>query len=39
MAKSLTAAAVLRLRPGSERREIRDGGCPGLYLIIQPSGF
>ena len=38
MAKPLTAAAVLRLRPGPERREIRDGGCPGLYLIIQPSG-
>jgi integrase len=38
MAKQLTAAAVLRLRPGSQRREIPDGGCGGLGLIIQPSG-
>lgn len=34
----MTAAAVQRLRPDEERREIPDGGCPGLYLIIQPSG-
>jgi integrase len=34
----LTAAAVQRLRPGKVRREIRDGGCPGLYLIIQSGG-
>jgi integrase len=39
MAKVLTAAAVARLRPGTDRREIRDGGCPSLYLIIQKSGF
>jgi integrase len=39
MAKPLTAAAVLRLRPSSQRREIPDGGCPGLYLIVQSSGF
>jgi integrase len=39
MAKPLTAAGVLRLRPGPQRREIPDGGCRGLYLIIQPSGF
>jgi integrase len=38
MAKQLTAAAVQRLRPGKVRREIRDGGCPGLYLIIQSGG-
>jgi integrase len=38
VAKQLTHAAVLRLRPGPQRREIRDGGCPGLYLIVQPSG-
>ena len=37
MAKILTAAAIERLRPGKERVEIPDGGCPGLYLIIQPS--
>jgi integrase len=38
MAKQLTVAAVERLRPGKERREIPDGGCAGLYLIVQPSG-
>ena len=38
MAKQLTAAAVQRLRPGKVRREIRDGGCPGLYLVIQSGG-
>ena len=27
-----------RLRPDKERREVPDGGCSGLYLIIQPSG-
>jgi hypothetical protein len=38
MAKQLTAPAVRRLRPAKQRREIPDGGCAGLYLIIQPSG-
>jgi integrase len=38
MPKSLTAAAVAKLKPGAKRREIRDGGAPGLYLLIQPSG-
>jgi integrase len=38
MSKILTSAAVERYRPARQRREIRDGGCPGLYLIIQPSG-
>ena len=38
MAKTLTAAAVMKLLPASSRREIPDGGCPGLYLVIQPSG-
>jgi integrase len=38
MAKQLTAAAVLRLRPGRQRREVRDGACAGLRLIIQTSG-
>src|SRR5258708_6191651 len=26
------------MRPGPQRREIPDGGCTGLYLIVQPSG-
>ena len=38
MAKNLTAAAVEKLRPDKVRVEIPDGGCPGLFLIIQPSG-
>jgi integrase len=38
VAKVLTAPAVQRLRPGKERREIPDGGCAGLYLVIQPGG-
>jgi integrase len=38
MAKVLTHAAVAKYRPTSKRREIPDGGSPGLYLIIQPSG-
>lgn len=38
MAKTLTAAAVKNHRPGKKRREIPDGGCPGLHLVVQPSG-
>jgi len=34
----LTAPAVQRLKATSKRREIRDGGCRGLILVIQPSG-
>ena len=39
MAKQLTAAAVKKYRAGSGRREIPDGGCPGLYVVIQPGGY
>jgi hypothetical protein len=39
MAKKLTARKVEQTRPNpSKRREIPDGGKPGLYLVIQPSG-
>ena len=38
MAKILTAAAVAKLLPGHKRLEVPDAGCPGLRLIIQPSG-
>jgi hypothetical protein len=38
MAKTLTAIAVANARAGSKRREIPDGGCRALYLVIQPSG-
>ena len=36
MAKKLTALAVAAIQPGSQRREIPDGGCAGLYLVVQP---
>ena len=38
MAKTLTAVAVKNYRAGKERREIPDGGCPGLYFVVQASG-
>ena len=38
MAKVLTARAVEAVKPEAVRREIPDGGIPGLYLVIQPSG-
>jgi len=38
MAKTLTAVSVKNYRAGSARREISDGGCPGLYLVVQASG-
>jgi integrase len=38
MATTLTAIAVQKYRAGKHRREIPDGGCPGLYLVIQPTG-
>lgn len=38
MAKTLTAPAIEKLKPGTVRREIPDARMPGLYLIIQPTG-
>jgi integrase len=39
MAKVLTAQAVAKMKPkGDLPREEPDAGCPGLYLIIYPSG-
>jgi integrase len=39
MTKRLTAVSVRNAKPiPGQRREIPDPGCPGLYLIIQPSG-
>jgi integrase len=38
MAKKLTALKVEQMRPRSIRTEIPDGGCAGLYLVLQPSG-
>jgi integrase len=37
MPKPLTAVAVAKTKPASTRREIPDGGCRGLYLVIQPK--
>jgi integrase len=38
MARRLTAGAVAKLKAGKGRREIADSACPGLYLVVQPSG-
>lgn len=38
MAKALTVKAIEAIKPTSSRQEIPDGGLPGLYLIVQPSG-
>jgi integrase len=38
MATRLTAATVEQAKKGKERREIADGGCAGLYLVVFPSG-
>jgi integrase len=39
MPKILTVRAVEAARPSTQRREIPDGVIPGLYLVVQPSGF
>jgi integrase len=36
--KLLTAASAAKLKAGRERIEVRDGGTPGLYLNIYPTG-
>lgn len=38
MSKALTAAALEKLKPQDNRREVPDGLLTGLYFIIQPSG-
>lgn len=38
MAARLTDISIQNAKPGPTRREIPDGGCKGLYLIVQPSG-
>jgi integrase len=38
VAKKLTAVAVENAKPRKDRYELPDGGCKGLYLVIQPSG-
>lgn len=34
----LTPVAAKAAKAGRARREISDGGCAGLYLVVQPSG-
>ncbi len=36
--KKLTPISVANLRPSDKRREVPDGGCAGLYCVLQPSG-
>jgi integrase len=38
MAKVLTAISVENLRADAKRYERPDGGCRGLYVVVQPSG-
>ena len=38
MAKKLTPITVANAKPRDKRVEIPDGGCGGLYLVIQPNG-
>lgn len=38
MAKVLTVRSIDAEKPGEKRREIPDGGMPGLYLVVQPTG-
>ena len=38
MGKPLTTKAIENARTEAGRREIADGGCRGLYLVVQPSG-
>ena len=35
---NLTIESVERIQPTGKRREIPDGACPCLYLVVQPSG-
>src|SRR5258708_25171033 len=35
---ALTPFSVKSTKPGLHRREIRDPGCRGLYLVVQPAG-
>jgi len=38
MAKGLTTKSIENLKAGAARREVPDGGCAGLYLVVQPTG-
>jgi integrase len=38
MVKSLTPISIRNMKPEEVRKEYPDGGCRGLYLVVQPSG-
>jgi integrase len=38
MNKTMTVAAVRTYKPTRDRREIPDGGCSHLYLVVEPTG-
>jgi hypothetical protein len=38
MTRQLTAIAVTKLKAAAEPFQVLDGGVPGLYLQVQPSG-
>jgi hypothetical protein len=38
MGKVITHRFVESVRPKAMRAEYPDAGCPGLYLVVQPSG-
>jgi integrase len=38
MAKTLTARSIETAKIPAVRQEIPDGGCRGLFLVVQPSG-
>jgi integrase len=38
MAKPLTTKRIENLKASAARQEVPDGGCRGLYHIVQPSG-
>src|SRR5262249_31859372 len=38
MARALTAKSVENVKPFAQTREIPDGACRGLYLLVHPTG-
>jgi hypothetical protein len=36
--RNLTPISIAKLKPGATRYEVRDAGCRGLRLFVQPSG-
>src|SRR4051812_26081473 len=38
MSNLLTVSAVQKMKPQRQRIEVRDSGCRGLILVVQPSG-